>query len=400
MIKPALCLVISLILAVPSSAVADALVETFDGNGEFNDVTNRTNGFDLSGWSVFSSDWDVTGDKTLDGVFTFAATGKPGFGGHSETLILGDLQWDGSFVQRVEVRDFSIAATDEGGREEARLLFEFSFDLADPRQKSLAMCLCATNSISLPNISVIGGDEGIEGFLRGWTPTDNFSFEIIYHKQLSLAEFRYDDDIDDTIPSVELNLDKLENINIGHRSVKLFVNALGSGASVSAALDHFSMRSLVPGDFNYDEVFDFHDLAILADDIGTNEPRRDLNKDSVVDLLDTDIWLHDMAMTYYGDANLDGEFNTSDLVRVFNAAEYEDAVDDNSTWETGDWNLDGDFTTSDLVLAFKDGGFEKGPRVAAAIVPEPTTPSSIALMLSALFLTRSRRSRRLSRDGS
>ena len=56
-----------------------------------------------------------------------------------------------------------------------------------------------------------------------------------------------------------------------------------------------------------------------------------------------------------GDANGDGIFNSSDLVLVFQAGEYEDAVAGNSTFAEGDWNGDGDFTTADLVLAFQLG---------------------------------------------
>ena len=36
-----------------------------------------------------------------------------------------------------------------------------------------------------------------------------------------------------------------------------------------------------------------------------------------------------------GDSNLDGEFNSADLVTVFAAAEYEDGLEANSTWATG-----------------------------------------------------------------
>jgi hypothetical protein len=58
-----------------------------------------------------------------------------------------------------------------------------------------------------------------------------------------------------------------------------------------------------------------------------------------------------------GDANHDGIFNSSDLVLVFVAGEYEDGVGLNSTWEEGDWNGDGDFTTADLVAAFVAGRY-------------------------------------------
>ena len=73
-----------------------------------------------------------------------------------------------------------------------------------------------------------------------------------------------------------------------------------------------------------------------------------------------------------GDSNFDGVFNSSDLVLVFRAGEYEDDIPLNSTFEEGDWNGDGDFTTQDLVLAFQEGGY-----VAAARWNLPFNPVSI-----------------------
>ncbi|MCA9198863.1 MAG: chitobiase/beta-hexosaminidase C-terminal domain-containing protein, partial [Planctomycetales bacterium] len=58
-----------------------------------------------------------------------------------------------------------------------------------------------------------------------------------------------------------------------------------------------------------------------------------------------------------GDANGDGLFNSTDLVLVFQAGEYEDNIDGNSAYSEGDWNGDGDFNTSDLVFAFQAGTY-------------------------------------------
>lgn len=70
---------------------------------------------------------------------------------------------------------------------------------------------------------------------------------------------------------------------------------------------------------------------------------------------------------------MDGRFDSADLVRVFQAGDYEDTQSNNSSWNTGDWNGDSEFTSSDLVTAFQDGGYEQGPRsTTAAIVPEPS----------------------------
>jgi hypothetical protein len=61
--------------------------------------------------------------------------------------------------------------------------------------------------------------------------------------------------------------------------------------------------------------------------------------------------------TDWGDANLDGVFDSADIVSLFQRGEYEDGVTGNSTWADGDWNCDGEFTTADLVLAFQEGGY-------------------------------------------
>jgi hypothetical protein len=58
-------------------------------------------------------------------------------------------------------------------------------------------------------------------------------------------------------------------------------------------------------------------------------------------------------------------------VELFQAGQYEDDFEMNSTWATGDWNGDFDFNSRDLVLAFQNAGYEIGPRVAIKAVPEP-----------------------------
>jgi hypothetical protein len=59
-----------------------------------------------------------------------------------------------------------------------------------------------------------------------------------------------------------------------------------------------------------------------------------------------------------GDANLDGIFNSADLIKVFQASEYEDGFNQNSSWADGDWDGDLEFTTADLVLAFRLGTYQ------------------------------------------
>lgn len=106
---------------------------------------------------------------------------------------------------------------------------------------------------------------------------------------------------------------------------------------------------------------------------GSVDPLFDLDSSGAVDTEDLEYLLVERAETWFGDANLDGFFDSGDLVQVFQNGEYDDGLTGNSTWGTGDWNQDAEFDNQDLVLAFQDGGYLQGPRPAALPVPEPTT---------------------------
>ena len=92
-----------------------------------------------------------------------------------------------------------------------------------------------------------------------------------------------------------------------------------------------------------------------------------------------------------GDANLDNEFNSGDLVQIFSSGLYE--KDEMATWEQGDWTGDMRFGSGDLVAAFADGGYEIGPlEQAPPAVPEP---SALGMpLLGLVFFPRRRRQRR------
>ena len=137
------------------------------------------------------------------------------------------------------------------------------------------------------------------------------------------------------------------------------------------------------GDLNRNGHLDADDIDILSTEIaiGSTSPFYDLNQDTFVNDADRKFWVEQksIAYTFFGDANLDGEFNSSDLVHVFIAREYEDDIVGNSTWATGDWNGDREFDMSDFVLAFQAGGYERGPRREVQTVPEP--PGNALLLL-------------------
>jgi hypothetical protein len=136
------------------------------------------------------------------------------------------------------------------------------------------------------------------------------------------------------------------------------------------------------GDFDGSGSLDAGDIDLLSAEVraGANNSRFDLTGDHQVNADDRVHWIDVLKRTYLGDANLDGEFNSTDFVVVFTAGQYEDLVTGNSAWATGDWNGDGDFGSTDFVAAFQAGGYEQGPRTAVHSVPEPASFASLLVM--------------------
>ena len=91
--------------------------------------------------------------------------------------------------------------------------------------------------------------------------------------------------------------------------------------------------------------------------------------------------------TWYGDANLDGEFDSRDLSQVLAAGKYE--TGQATGWDEGDWNGDVHFGTGDFVTALIEGGYERGPKQPIAAVPEPT--SALLFVISLIGIVASGR---------
>ncbi len=144
------------------------------------------------------------------------------------------------------------------------------------------------------------------------------------------------------------------------------------------------------GDFDGDGQLTAIDIDLLSTAVrtGSDVVRFDLNNDAQLDQEDRRIWVEQIRNTYFGDANLDGEFGSSDFISVLVAGEYEDDLPANSGWATGDWNGDAEFTTADFITALQGGGFERGPRGATAAVPEPASLVAILLAMVALLVHR------------
>ena len=136
-------------------------------------------------------------------------------------------------------------------------------------------------------------------------------------------------------------------------------------------IDNFAITLLgelagVVGDFNGDGALGIEDLSTLTTAIqsASVDTQYDLDGSGVIDLADRQYWVSDIKKTWVGDSNLDGAFDSGDLIAAFSGGEYEDGVAGNSTWSTGDWDGDREFDSSDLIAAFSDGGYDAGPRAS------------------------------------
>ncbi len=142
-----------------------------------------------------------------------------------------------------------------------------------------------------------------------------------------------------------------------------------------------------PGDFDNNGALEAADVNSLMAEIlaGTNNVNFNLDENTNVNGDDLTVWVHDLKGTWFGDANLDGEFNSGDLVSVFSIGKYE--TGNAAGWDEGDWDASGMFDSGDFVKAFSDGGYEQGPR--GNPVPEPG--SVVLLALGGLALVWRRR---------
>jgi hypothetical protein len=159
------------------------------------------------------------------------------------------------------------------------------------------------------------------------------------------------------------------------------IDAAGSGRSLTRrsagahgnTADSWQAGDPTPGtvaapaaDFNRDGRLNAQDIDLLCAAVLADEPqvdlRFDLDADLEVDRDDYQFMLDRVLRVSPGDTNLDGIFNSSDLVLVFQAGEYEDSAVDNTSWSEGDWNCDGEFTTADLVAAFQAGSYSANAR--------------------------------------
>ena len=155
-------------------------------------------------------------------------------------------------------------------------------------------------------------------------------------------------------------------------------NGLSASLLLRAAYD-INAAAVLHGDFDDDGLLTVSDLDLLDEQIRSDSPDTtfDVDDNGSVDEADLSYWIVQLNNTWMGDADLDGEFNSNDLVSVLAAGQYESGMVGNASWDSGDWNADGDFTSEDLVVALTDGGYERGPRTDTKAVPEPNSVAAL-----------------------
>lgn len=190
-------------------------------------------------------------------------------------------------------------------------------------------------------------------------------------------------------------LDGTTNMRGRLDDVAIFNHALGEDEIGNILTGDFSvyLGGGLAGDYNSDGTVDDKDIDAQSVESKKSEPDLavfDENDDGMVNEDDRLIWVkqhsRDGMGTWFGDANLEGEFNSSDLVKVFSAGKYEE--DAMAGWADGDWNGDMNFNSGDLVAAFSDGGYETGPFEGQAVVPEPSAMALFGLGSILLALRR------------
>jgi hypothetical protein len=179
--------------------------------------------------------------------------------------------------------------------------------------------------------------------------------------------------LSDALPTNALNAESFELSTVS--LLPLAGDVSGSGLTSLTLTDVPS----VVGDFNLNGVLDSADIDRLSSAIRSmsGDLKYDLNQDGTINADDRGTWVRDLKRTFFGDSDLNGEFNSSDLVLVFAAGRYESP--EQADWASGDWNGDGPFNSSDLITAFSEGGYEQGPRPGPAAVPEPATGTLVVL---------------------
>lgn len=346
-------------------------VESFRGTGGYSLEDGRLPGFDNPGWNLFGG----CGADGVCAVFSQNVVFTPN-GLHFENagnsygefdILTRFVSGSGSFIERVEVTDLQLPpicdmCLGSGGIAFGHFTGNFSIDEFDsnPRDWAVHTRHGRTTIESGPDLMI----------------------QLRYNADTGKLNIFLDTNLADDSRPFNLGTFTYESQGESDRRTEFTIGAQDAG-NAHGTLTHWSIRNF-SGDFNQDNHTDVADVTLLNESIAARNDDQtfDLDSDRKVDGYDRDIWVHELANTHYGDANLDGHFNSADLVQVFIRDKFEDDITSNSTWASGDWNGDGEFDSRDLIVAFEDGGYSFDQQTFVA-VPELT---AVHIFVSALLL--------------
>jgi hypothetical protein len=367
----------------------DGFVESFSGDGPFQ-------GLDNPGWLVGSENGEFR-----PGGFYFE-------GGGFEREVFGF----GSFATTLRLNDVDLDSIDDdfppGAEARIELNHHFQLEGGANREISLHLSEVASTPADSWTLRLYGQTDGVFRVSVPQSTASSIELGVNYLSELGTFSVFYDNDVSDAVAALQFGpfllgdsgpvvFDGLiVNAVLFKWSDPLVVNA-------NVTFNRFSLTGVsdLRGDFDQNGELNIADLDLLASAVRDNDVSFDLNGDGLTSVKDIAYWVHDLRGTYFGDSNLDGSFDSVDLVTVFQIGEFEDGTVGNSTWSEGDWNGDADFTTSDLVLAFQDGGYGQASRMFTRPVPEPAglIPHQ-ALILMCFIAFRQCRSRDQRQRGS
>ncbi len=226
------------------------------------------------------------------------------------------------------------------------------------------------------DINANGIREENERGLDGWTvrvASENQSLEV----QTQSLDLNGDGEID---PNTETGIFGFTNVASGNITSQLTVEErpdwwpawprFESLTIPRFALDYELPFGVVPrtDDPNEDGIQSSADIDATCQSIrdGIYHGPFDQNADRRLTVGDVDLYIETHFNSAAGDANLDGVFDSTDLVQVLQANEYEDDIEGNSTWAEGDWNCDGDFDAHDLIRALQTGRYVRDGAAATS----------------------------------
>jgi len=168
-----------------------------------------------------------------------------------------------------------------------------------------------------------------------------------------------------------------------------FLVNYGTGSSFDAnllVLSDFLSNQMLIGDFNNDQLLDATDIDILSAAVVGTDLAFDLTQDGLVNNIDREVWVLELKMSLFGDADFDGLVEFADFLTL------SASFGGQAGWAGGDFDGDGDVAFADFLLLSGNFGSEAPARTAA--VPEPSSLSVFLIgLVSFALIRRTRRSK-------